>query len=268
MKEAKTIKGECCLRLLESGGKPSLPEDLNGLWKQNILAAAVIDTDMLDTRQGEDGKLLWAMFRTWTFFSGVAKLNPLMSIDYFWQQKIHFRQAWLKSSIWLHKFITGYYLESKSLMFDSDMFLIPCPFTRSRPWGITVYIQLCSKPKYYAHVASAFNTKESELQKLKSCNAQKTQLNNYLNPDIFITLFPQSPFISKDNVPLLPVKKKTHNFRLSAINIAFTTCQTLLVSASTASSWQNHYWFTSSLEIYCNDINTMSAMWDPKCAEC
>ena len=94
-------------------------------------------------------------------------------------------------------------------MFDSDMFLIPCPFARSRPSGITVYIRLCSKPKYYTHMASAFDVKELELQKLKSCNAQKTQPNDYLNPDIFITLFPRSPFISKDNVSLLHAKKYT-----------------------------------------------------------
>ena len=193
--------------------------------------------------------------------------QTLMSINNFQQWKIHFQQAWLKSSIWLHKSITGYYLESKSLMFDSDTFSIPCPIARSRPSGITVYIQLCSKPKYYAHMASAFNTKESELWNPKSCNAPKTQPNGYLNPDIFITLFPWRPVISEDYAPPLHVNKKTHNLRLSAINITFTMCQILLVSVSTASSQQNHYWFTSSLEIFFNNLNTMSAMWDPECAK-
>ena len=136
------------------------------------------------------------------------KPTMVMSVDNFQQQKIHFWQAWLKSSIQLHKSITGYYLESKSLMFDSDTFSIPHPIARSRPLGITVYIQLCSKPKYYTHVASAFNTKESELQKPKSCDAQKTQPNSYLDPDIFITLFPWRPFISKDYAPPLHVNKR------------------------------------------------------------
>ena len=115
-------------------------------------------------------------------------------------------------------------------------------------------------------MASAFNMKELELQNPKLCNAQKTQLNGYLDPDVFVTLFPRRPFISEDYTPLLHIKQ-THNLRLSAINIAFTMCQILLVSASTASSWQNRYWFTSSLEIYCNNVNTSSTVWNPKCAE-
>ena len=122
----------------------------------------------------------------------------LMSINYFQQYfqqwKIHFWQAWLKRSIWLHKSITGYYFESKLLTFDSDMFLISHPFARLRPSGITVYIQLCSKPKHFTHMASTFNTRELELQKLKLGNTQKTQPNNYLNLDIIHYSIPSKSF--------------------------------------------------------------------------
>ena len=51
--------------------------------------------------------------------------------------------------------------------------------------------------------------KELELQDQKMCNAQKTQPNSYLDPDIFVTLFPRRPFISEDYIPLLYVNKLT-----------------------------------------------------------
>ena len=64
------------------------------------------------------------------------KSKLLMSVDRFQHWKIHFLQAWLKSSIWLHKSITASYLESKSLMFDSNTFSILHPIARSRPLSI------------------------------------------------------------------------------------------------------------------------------------
>ena len=57
--------------------------------------------------------------------------------------------------------------------------------------------------------------KELELQEPKLCNAQKTQLNSYLDPDISVTLFPRRPFISEDYTPPLYINKlTTPDFRL------------------------------------------------------
>ena len=58
-------------------------------------------------------------------------------------------------------------------------------------------------------MASAFDTKELELQNMKSCNAQKTQPKSYLDPDIFITLFLRRPFISEDYTPPLHINNLT-----------------------------------------------------------
>ena len=97
-------------------------------------------------------------------------------------------------------------------------------------------------------MASAFDTKESELQNLKSCNAQKTQPNGYLDPDIF--LFPQRPFISKDYVPPLHVNKKTHNLRLSASSDQYLSNEPELTQCSKVGCSSKNFSIVSTVFLF------------------